>query len=391
MDHKKWGFETKSVRIQVAQSAQKEHSVPLYLTSSFTFDNADHGAALFHGDEDGNIYSRFSNPNTDEFAAKMAALEGAEAGISTATGMSAIFTTLASLLQSGDHLVASESIFANTTYILREILPKWGIQCTLVQPLHIDNWRDAVRPNTRLFFLETPTNPALDIIDLEALGLLCKEKGILYIVDNCFATPYLQRPIDFGADLVIHSATKWIDGQGRVLGGAILGKQDQIDQCYSFLRRTGPAMSPFNAWVLSKSLETLAVRMDRHCSNALTFAKTLEQHPLVSKVIYPGLPSHPQYALAKKQMRQGGGMVSVEVAGGLEGAKNILNKLELFSLTANLGDTRSIATHPASTTHSSVPREEREAAGITDSLLRFSIGLETVEDLIDDFTQAAGL
>ncbi len=389
MDEKKWGFETKAVRIQSAQSAQKEHSVPLYLTSSFTFDDADQGAALFHGDLDGNIYSRFSNPNTDEFASKMAALEGAEAGLSTASGMSAIFTTLAALLKAGDHLVASESIFANTTYIIREILPKWGIQYTLVHPLDIDHWKKALTPHTRLLFLETPTNPALDIIDMQALGVLCKENGILYVVDNCFATPYLQKPIDFGADLVIHSATKWIDGQGRVLGGAIVGTQDLIDQCYGFLRRTGPTMSPFNAWVLSKSLETLAVRMDRHCSNALSFAKALEQHPLVSRVIYPGLPSHPQHALAKKQMAQGGGMVSIEVAGGFEAAKKIINALQLFSLTANLGDTRSIATHPASTTHSSVPKEERESAGITDGLLRFSIGLETAEDLIEDFFQAA--
>ena len=384
----KLGFETQAVRLQSDQTAQREHSVPLYLTSSFTFENAEMGAALFHGDVPGNIYSRFSNPNTDEFARKIAALEGAEAGISTASGMSAIFTVFGALLSQGDHVLASRSIFANSLYILNEILPKWGIETTLVEALDPNDWEAHVQPNTKLFFLETPTNPTLDLMDLEAVHTFCAKHGVLMVVDNCFATPYLQRPMEFGADLVIHSATKWIDGQGRVLGGAIAGKEALVDQCFGFLRRTGPTMSAFNAWVLSKSLETLAVRMDRHCSNALAFARAMEAHPEVERVIYPGLPSHPQYDLAQKQMKQGGGMVSIVVKGGLEQGRKVLDGLKIFSLTANLGDTRSIATHPASTTHSSVAKEDREKVGIADGLLRFSIGLETVEDLIADFENA---
>ena len=386
---KELGFETKAVRLQSQQTHQKEHSVPLYLTSSFTFDDAAEGAAIFAGEAEGNLYSRFSNPNTDEFANKIAALEGVESAVATASGMNAIFTTFAAHLKAGDHVISAQAIFGNSTYILNTILPQWGIECTFVDAREPEQWEKAVRPNTKLLYLETPTNPTLDLIDLQFVGDICKANDIIYVVDNCFATPYLQRPAEFGADIVIHSATKWIDGQGRVLGGVIAGKKALVDTCYGFIRRTGPSMSPFNAWVLSKSLETLAVRMDRHCSNALGFATFLESHPAVERVIYPGLQSHPQYELAQKQMSAGGGMVSCVVKGGLEQARNILNGLNIFSLTANLGDARSIATHPASTTHSKTPKDVREAVGIEDGLLRFSIGLETVEDLIEDFSQAA--
>ncbi len=382
------GFETRAIRTQIEQSQHREHSAPLFLTSSFTFDDAEMGAALFAGEQQGNLYSRFSNPNTDEFARKLATLEGAEAGVATASGMNAVFTTFAALLQAGDHIIAARAIFGNSTYILNEILPKWGITCTFVDARNPVEWEAAVQPNSKLVFFETPTNPTLDLIDLAFIGQLCQKHNLIYTVDNCFATPYLQRPSEFGADLIIHSATKWIDGQGRVLGGAIVGKAEYVDACFSFIRRTGPSMSPFNAWVLSKSLETLAVRMDRHCSNALAFAQALETHPDVERVIYPGLPSHPQYALAQAQMDAGGGMVSVVVKGGIERGRTILNGLKIFSLTANLGDARSIATHPASTTHSKTAKDVREAVGITDGLLRFSIGLETVADLIEDFNQA---
>lgn len=386
---KKQGFETKAIRLQSEQTSQKEHSVPLFLTSSFTFDDAAEGAAIFSGEHQGNLYSRFSNPNTDEFATKIAALEGVDAAVATASGMNAIFTSFAALLSTGDHVVSARAIFGNSTYILSTILPKWGIECTFVDARNPEEWEQAIQPNTRLVYLETPTNPTLDLIDLEFVGDLCKKHELIYVVDNCFATPYLQQPAKFGADLVIHSATKWIDGQGRVLGGVIAGKQELVDECYGFIRRTGPSMSPFNAWVLSKSLETLAVRMDRHCSNALKFAQFLENHPDIERVIYPGLTSHPQHELAKKQMSAGGGLVSCVVKGGLDRARDLLNGLRIFSLTANLGDTRSIATHPASTTHSKTPKEVREAVGIEDGLLRFSLGLENIDDLIADFERSA--
>lgn len=386
---KEYGFETKAIRLQSEQTSQKEHSVPLFLTSSFTFDDAAEGAAIFSGEHQGNLYSRFSNPNTDEFATKIAALERVDAAVATASGMNAIFTSFAALLSAGDHVVSARAIFGNSTYILSTILPKWGIECTFVDARNPEEWEQAIQPNTRLVYLETPTNPTLDLIDLEFVGDLCKKHELIYVVDNCFATPYLQQPAKFGADLVIHSATKWIDGQGRVLGGVIAGKQELVDECYGFIRRTGPSMSPFNAWVLSKSLETLAVRMDRHCSNALKFAQFLETHPDIDRVIYPGLSSHPQHELAKKQMSAGGGLVSCVVKGGLDRARDLLNGLRIFSLTANLGDARSIATHPASTTHSKTPKEVREAVGIEDGLLRFSLGLENIDDLIADFEQSA--
>ncbi len=381
-------FETLAVRTQVAQSVQKEHAVPLYLTSSFTFDSAEEGAQLFSGELDGNLYSRFSNPNVDEFAKKLQLMEDCESGIATATGMAAVYLSLVAHLQVGDHVLASKAIFGNTKYIISQLLPKMGVEFTFVDVDDNNAWEEAVQPNTKLLFVETPSNPTLKTADLTFLRKLSKVNNILFLVDNCFATPYLQKPKNFGADLVIHSATKFIDGQGRVLGGAILGTEDSVLPCYEMLRRTGASLSPFNAWVLSKSLETLTIRMDRHCSNALALAHYLEQHADVEEVIYPGLESYKQFDLSQKQMSQGGGLVGCKVKGGLERGRKFLNGLNLFSLTANLGDSRSIATHPASTTHSKLTAEEKQEVDITDNFLRFSVGLEHIDDIINDVEQA---
>jgi len=381
-------FETLAIRTQTAQTLQKEHSAPLYLTSSFTFDSAEEGAALFSGDAEGNLYSRFSNPNCDEFIDKLKLLENTEAGVATATGMAAVFVTLASLLKNGDHIVASSAIFGNSLNILKSILPNYGIECTLVEVDNNKSWEKAIKPETKLLFVETPSNPTLKLADLTFLGQLAETNNLIYVVDNCFATPYLQQPALFGADIVLHSATKYIDGQGRVLGGAILGKQQYISKCYDFIRRTGPSLSPFNAWVLSKSLETLALRMDRHCENAEKLYQFLETHPEIINVVYPHSPNHPQYELAIKQLKKGGGLVGCEVKGGKERGAKFLNALKIHSLTANLGDARSIATHPASTTHSKLTSEEQLAVGITPGFIRFSVGLEHINDLIQDIDQA---
>ncbi len=381
-------FETQAIRTQIAQTDQKEHSTPLFLTSSFTFDTAEEGAALFEGDLEGNLYTRFSNPNTDEFINKMKLLEGAEAGIATASGMAAVFGSIFPNAKAGDHIVASSAIFGNSINVITQILPNYGIDFTLVDVDDNAQWEQAIKKNTKFLFVETPSNPTLKIADLAFLNILCKTNNIIYCVDNCFATPYLQQPNDYGADLIIHSATKYIDGQGRVLGGAILGKKQYVDICYNFLRRTGASLSPFNAWVLSKSLETLAVRMDRHCSNAAALYKYLETKTDVMQVIYPHSPKHPQYALAKKQMKQGGGLVGCELKGGKERGTRFLNALQLHSLTANLGDTRSIATHPASTTHSKLTEKEQLKVGITPGFIRFSLGLEHINDIINDVEQA---
>lgn len=380
--------DTLAIRTQFERSQQKEHSTPIYLTSSFTFDSAEEGAALFSGELEGNLYSRFSNPNTDELIAKLNALEGTESGIATASGMAAVFTTLLTHLSSGDHLVASKAIFGNSLNIIQNILPRYGITHTLVE---IDNamaWEQAIKPNTKLLFLETPSNPTLKIADMAALGALCKSHGIIYVVDNCFATPCIQRPALFGADLVLHSATKYIDGQGRVLGGAILGKPEFVSPCFDFLRRTGASLSPFNAWVLSKSIETLPLRMERHSANAAKIADFLLGHSEVLKVNYPYLTSDPYFALAKAQMSSGGGLVGCEVKGGKARGARLLNALKLHSLTANLGDSRSIATHPASTTHSKLTHEAQAELGITEGFIRFSAGLEYADDLIQDIDQA---
>ncbi len=381
-------FETMAIRTQTTRSQFGEHATPLYLTSSFVFRDSQHGSAMFAGEEDGYLYSRFSNPTCDEFVDKLCLMEGAETGISTATGMAAVFVTLASVLQQGDHFIASRSLFGNTLHIITNILPKWGIEYTLVDISEQDEWEKVVKSNTRLLFIETPSNPGLDLINLEKANNLCKSKGLLFCVDNCFATPYLQKPIDFGADIVIHSATKYLDGQGRVMGGAVLGKENWISKAYEFLRRTGPSLSPFNAWVLSKSLETLAVRMDKHCENALKLAEFLELHEEVDFVTYPFLPAFKQFDLAKKQMKQGGGLVSCDFKGGRDRGMKLLDALQMISLTANLGDTRTIATHPSSTTHSKLTDAELEKVGITKGLIRFSVGLEHIDDIIRDIDLA---
>jgi len=384
----KYRFETKAVRTQTRQSGFREHSTPLYLTSSFTFETAEQGRDIFSGDEQGYLYSRFSNPSCDEFIEKMCLLEGAESGIATSTGMAAIFVTFAALLEKGDHLIASKSIFGNSINIIRKILPKWGIGHTLVDINNQDEWEKAIQPNSKMLFYETPANPALDIVDMEKASGLCKSRNLIHCVDNCFATPYLQQPIEFGVDLSVHSATKFIDGQGRVMGGAILGKDSLIEKTYEFLRRTGPSLSPFNAWILSKSLETLAVRMDKHCENALQLARHLQDHQEVSKVLYPFLDDFPQVDLAKKQMKSGGGVISFDLVGGVERGSRFLNSLQMSSLTANLGDTRTIATHPASTTHSKLSEQERQEVGITPGMVRISAGLEHIEDIIGDIENA---
>ncbi|MEM9984911.1 MAG: aminotransferase class I/II-fold pyridoxal phosphate-dependent enzyme [Bacteroidota bacterium] len=381
-------FETEAIRTQCSPSGHREHSSAIYLTSSFTFEDAEQMRAMFADELAGNIYSRFSNPNSDELVQKVCKLEGAEDGYATATGMAAIFTTLAGLCHSGDHILACRSVFGSTHSVLTKLLPRWQIQHTYVDIHQPEQWGAAVRPETKLLFVETPSNPGVDLIDLDWLGDFARTNGLILIVDNCFATPYLQRPIAFGADLVLHSATKYMDGQGRVLGGLIVGKRGLIKEIRQFARHSGPAISPFNAWTLSKSLETLAIRMDRHCENALKVARWLENQSAVNWVKYPFLPSHPQFELAKKQMRAGGGIVSFEVKGGIEQGRQLLNHLALASLTANLGDSRTIVSHPASTTHARLSAEEQAQVGISGGMLRISVGLEHPDDILADLGQA---
>jgi len=379
---------TDAIRIRSDRTQDREHSSPLYLTSSFAFDDAEQMRATFADENDDYIYSRFSNPSVQEFTDRLAALEGAEDGFATASGMSAIMATFLAFLKQGDHLLCCNAIFGSTHGVITKYLPKYGIGYTYVDGSNPASWEAAVKPNTKMFFLETPTNPGLDIIDLEAAGQLCKKHNLIYNVDNCFATPIGQTPIDFGADLVVHSATKWIDGQGRVLGGAVVGKKELIKEIYLFCRSTGPALSPFNAWLLSRSLETLDVRMERHSSNALHIATALEGHPAISSLKYPFLPSHPQHAIAIRQMKNGGGIVCFELKGGLASGKSFLDKLKMLSLTANLGDTKSIASHPASTTHAKLTDAERAAVNITPGLIRISVGLEHRDDILQDILQA---
>lgn len=381
-------FETAAIRTQVPRSAEREHSVPLFMTSSFVFDSAEHARALFADEVDGNVYSRYANPNTDEFVQKLCALEGGEDGIATASGMAAVFTSLASRLSSGDHVLASRALFGSTHQILSRILPKWGVSWSYADASDPETWTSQITPSTRLLFVETPSNPGLELVDLAWLGALARERGIPLIVDNCFATPYLQRPLEFGASLVVHSATKFIDGQGRTLGGAIVGDRALVADARFFARHTGPALSPFNAWMLSKSLETLAVRMDRHCANALTLATQFEGHEDVESVRYPFLASHPQHSLAKRQMRAGGGIVVLVLRGGIERCRRFLDALALCSHSPNLGDTRTIVTHPTSTTHSKLTEDERQRVGIVPGLVRISVGLEHVSDVIADIAQA---
>lgn len=383
--------ETNAVRIQTKKTGEKEHSTPLFLTSSFTYDSAEDMAAAFSDDSlDVNIYSRFSNPSVDEFIEKIASLEGAEDGIATATGMAAIYSTFMTFLNQGDHIISASAVFGSTHTILTKYLPKWGIEASYFDMNKPDRIEALIKPNTKILYVETPSNPGLDIIDIEFVSALCKKNNILFVVDNCFATPAVQQPIKFGADLVVHSATKFIDGQGRVLGGVVVGKKELIQPLYLFIRNTGPSMSPFNAWVLSKSLETLFIRMERHAASALQIAKALNGHAKLSSVKYPFLESHPQYAIAKKQMSNGGGIVTFELKGGIEAGRNFLNSLQMISMTNNLGDSRTIASHPASTTHSKLSLEERAAVGITDGLIRISVGLENAEDILSDILQALG-
>lgn len=381
-------FETKAIRNQVERSQHREHSVPIYATSSFVFDNAEQARALFANEEEGNIYSRFSNPNNDEFISKLCALEGTEDGIATASGMAAMFTSIVAFLNQGDHIIVSRAIFGSTHQIITQILPRWGITYSYVEPGRPEMWEQAIKSNTKMLFLETPSNPALDIIDLEFVGKLAEKHNLILNIDNCFATPYLQNPAVWGAHIVTHSATKFIDGQGRVIGGAVLGSRKLIEKVRFMARHTGPALSPFNGWILSKSLETLAIRMDRHCHNALVLAKHLEGHAKVNWVRYPHLKSHSNFNIAKKQMKLGGGLVSFEINGGLEKGIKFLESVEMLSFSANLGDTRTIITHPASTTHSKLSSEEKAAVGITDGLIRISIGLEHIDDIIEDLEKA---
>ncbi len=381
-------FETQAVRTQVPGTGQREHSVPLFMTSSYTFNNAEHARALFAHELEGNVYSRYSNPNVDEFVRKMCLLEQADAGVATSSGMSAVFSSLAALLNSGDHVLASRSLFGSSLQILNTILPRWNVSAGLADIYHPEEWEGLIQDNTRMLFIETPSNPGLDLIDLEWAGNLARRHGLVLVVDNCFATPYLQQPMNYGADLVVHSATKFIDGQGRAIGGVIVGRKKYIDEVKFFTRHSGPALSPFNAWLLSKSLETLPVRMEKHCENALALARFLEDHPGVETVRYPFLESHPQYELARRQMKLGGGIVVFTPKGGFDQAREFLDRLDMISLSANLGDTRTIATHPASTTHSRLTEEERQAVGITPGLIRLSVGLESLDDIIGDVKQA---
>ncbi|PCE63325.1 trans-sulfuration enzyme family protein [Sediminicola luteus] len=385
---KDFGFETRAIRTQTERSQFLEHSTPMYMTSSFVFEDAEDMRASFAEEKERNIYSRYANPNSSEFIDKVCQMEGAEAGFAFASGMAAVFSTFAALLDSGDHIVASRSVFGSTYSLFQNFFPKWNIATSLFEVGEEAQVEAMITEKTKILYVESPTNPGVDIVDMAFLGDLAKKHGLIFIVDNCFATPYLQQPIKFGAHLVIHSGTKLMDGQGRVLGGITVGSAKLIDKVYRFSRITGPALSPFNAWVLSKSLETLALRVDRHCENALQVAKYLEGHPKVNWVKYPFLKSHPRYELAKKQMKAGGCVVAFEVKGGLEAGQRFFDAIKLLSLSANLGDSRSIVTHPASTTHSKVSAEDRASVGITDGSVRISVGLEHIDDIITDIAQA---
>jgi O-succinylhomoserine sulfhydrylase len=387
---KKQQFETEAIRTQMERTQFLEHSTPMFLTSSFVFEDAEDMRASFAEEKERNIYSRYSNPNSSEFIEKVCKMEGADAGFAFASGMAAVFSTFSALLESGDHIVSARSIFGSTHSLFTQFFPKWNITTSYFDCDRLDTIEGLITPRTKILYAESPTNPGVDILDLEVLGKIAKKHGLIFIIDNCFASPYLQQPIKFGADLVIHSGTKLMDGQGRVLAGITVGNKDLMDKVYRFSRITGPALSPFNAWVLSKSLETLAVRVDRHCENALKLAGYLEAHPKINWVKYPFLKSHPQYETAKKQMKAGGCVVAFEVKGGVAAGRQFFDGIKLLSLSANLGDARSIVTHPASTTHSKLSPEERSGSGITDGMVRISVGLEHIDDIIADIAQALG-
>lgn len=377
-------FETTAIRTQLERTNYNEHSSPLFLSSSFVFDTAEDLRAAFAEEKEAFIYSRYSNPNTNEFIEKMALLEGAETGIATASGMAAIYNTFMTLLNTGDHIISCSSVFGATHTIFNKYFPKIGITHSYFNANRLEEIEQLIQANTKFIYLETPTNPAIEVIDIAYISKIAKVHNLLLIVDNCFATPYLQQPISLGADIVIHSATKYIDGQGRVLGGCVLGPKNIIHEIYLFTRITGPSLSPFNSWILSKSLETLAIRMDRHCENALFIAKELEKHSKINFVKYPFLPSQPNYATAIKQMKAGGGIVTFELKGRYEAGKNFLDNLSMIKISPNLGDSRTIATHPASSTHCKLSAEEKAEVGISDGLIRISVGLENKEDILKD-------
>ena len=381
-------FETEAIRAQLERSQYLEHSAPIYLTSSFVFEDSEDMRASFAEEKDRNIYSRYSNPNTSELVNKIATLEGVETGVAFASGMSAIYTTFAALLSAGDHIVSCRAVFGSTHTLYTQFFPKWNIEHSYFDPGDFDTLEASIQPNTKILYVESPTNPGVTVLDLERLGQIAKKHNLIYIVDNCFATPYIQQPARFGADLIIHSSTKLIDGQGRVLGGITVGGPELIDRIYRFARITGTALSPFNAWVLSKSLETLAVRVEAHSKNALTLAERLEKHDKINWVRYPFLKSHPQYATAQKQMKLGGSIIAFEVKGGIAAGKQFIDNIKLCSISANLGDTRSIITHPASSTHAKLTSEERLAVEITDGMIRLSVGLEHPDDIWADLVQA---
>ena len=384
-------FDTLAVRAGTDRSQFNEHSEALYLTSSFVFENAAQAAARFSGAEEGNVYARFTNPTVNAMQTRLAALEGAEACIATASGMSAILSTVMALMKAGDHVVASRGLFGSTQQLFSNVMSKFGIETTFVPATDLAAYRSAVRPETRLFFVETPSNPLTELVDIAAVAEIAHEAGALLAVDNCFCTPALQRPLEFGADLVIHSATKYLDGQGRVLGGAVAGPKSLTEEIFRFLRTAGPSISPFNAWIILKGLETLRVRMEAQSSAALQLGSWLEQQARVSRVFYPGLPSHPQYELALRQQRSGAAIVSFEVDGGRAEAWKVVDNCKVMSITANLGDTKTTITHPASTTHGRISAEARAEAGIKEGLLRIAVGLESVEDLKADLARGLAL
>ncbi|MDO8786640.1 MAG: O-succinylhomoserine sulfhydrylase [Sulfuritalea sp.] len=387
VDTSGWSFDTLAVRAGQERSQFGEHSEALYLTSSFVFASAAQAAARFSGEQPGNVYARFTNPTVTTMQERLAALEGAEACVATATGMAAILSTVMALMKSGEHIVASRSIFGATQQLFGTILPRFGVDTSFVDKGSVDAFRAALRPNTRLVFIETPSNPLTEVFDIVALAAVAHAAGALLVVDNCFCTPALQRPLQMGADLVIHSATKYLDGQGRVLGGAVCGPSALTDEVFKFLRTAGPTLSPFNAWVILKGLETLSVRMKAQSANALELAQWLEAQPQVARVYYPGLASHPQHALAMRQQASGGAIVSFEVKGERAAAWRVVDNCRLLSITANLGDTKTTITHPASTTHGRITPEARAASGISEGLLRIAVGLESVADLQADLAR----
>ncbi|MCP4996120.1 MAG: O-succinylhomoserine sulfhydrylase [Gammaproteobacteria bacterium] len=383
-----WDMATRAIRVGHDRTHECEHAEPIYPTSSYVFSSAAEAAARFGGDEPGNIYSRFTNPTVRAFEQRLAAMEGGEACVATASGMAAILATCMGLMQAGDHLLSSRSIFGSTTVLFNKYLSRFGITTDYVPLADLAAWEDAIRPETRLLFVESPSNPLTDVADIRALAELAHANGALLAVDNCFCTPALQQPLSLGADIVIHSATKYLDGQGRCVGGAVVGDEKVVgEEVFGVLRTAGPTMSPFNAWVFLKGLETLNIRMKAHCENAMELAQWLEAHPSVERVYYPGLQSHPQFELVSRQQQGAGGIVSFEVGGGQQGAWGVIDGIRMLSITANLGDTKTTITHPATTTHGRLSNEERQQAGIGDNLVRLAVGLESIEDIKQDLSR----